>query len=90
MGQQTSVHTRAITAALEISASDNAKFISILVVSGTCTVQGDAKFKGSDSSAMTFSEGQSFTLGSENQGAPLDGITITPGGGGTTNVMVLL
>lgn len=87
MGQQTTYHTRPLTTALVISRADYAKFISALVISGTCSIVGNAKFKDVDSSATVFSAGQSFTIEGENQGAPIDGITITPSGG-TTNILV--
>lgn len=87
MGQLTRFHTRALSSELQINAADNAILISGVVQSGTCTVLGSAKFKGVDSDAITLSEGETFNLTSENQGAPIDGVTITPSGG-TTNLLI--
>lgn len=52
--------------------------VSINVLSGSCTVQGDYPLGAIPSSAITLSEGRNLTLSSRGPGSPLAGITITP------------
>ena len=61
--------------------------VSILVVSGTLSVQGDMDLTPSmPSTPITLSAGQVINLPATS-GAPIDGVTLTPTGG-TTNLLI--
>ncbi len=81
----TRFHTRPlISGTLQIDVVDNVMNFSLLVESGTCTLQGNFPFKGVDSSPIILTSGQGYTLPAYPQ-SPLDGVIITAVGG-TTNV----
>lgn len=82
----TKIWTQQITTPLTVNDDDNCVELSVLVTSGTCTINGNLTFKGLESAAMTLQEGQSAVIRAANQSAPLDGITITPSG--TVQLMV--
>lgn len=82
------MHTRVLASdTLNINLSDGVPVlkVSLIVVSGTCTVNGNYAYQGVDSEAISLSSGSTDTLIATSASAPLDGITITAVGG-TTNV----
>lgn len=87
---RTIVFTNTYSGPFTISADDNALKISLIVLTGTCTIQGNAKFQGGASGTVSLSAGQTWELSALGPNAPLDGLTITPTGGGTVGVMILL
>lgn len=78
--------TKALTAELVLTEDDNVTYLSLKVVSGTCTFQGTRQFKGMDSEAITLSEGDVLNLDTHGQNDSITG-TLTPVGG-TTNVII--
>lgn len=86
----TRLHTRALGAGESISIVNSSTDppvlrASIIVSSGTCTINGNFTYQGVASSAISLSAGQVDSISAVSAMAPLDGVTITAVGG-TTNI----
>lgn len=78
------VFTKQINSQLVISSTSSVSQLSIQVVSGTCTVQGNFQLNELLSGPITLSAGQGLVI-TGAIGNPIDGVTITPTG--NTNIL---
>ena len=78
------VATKNLTATTTIARADGFYRIAIKAQGGDISIIGNGTFQGNLSEAITISENESFFMTAE-PGAPIDGLTIIPGG----NVAVL-
>lgn len=87
--ESTSPITKAlVSTALTLEFDDLIQEISLSVISGTCTVQGPARFRNAASDALTLSAGAVLTIPAKGPNAPIVGLIITAIGGTTNLIMI--
>ncbi len=81
--------TKALAAgeSFAIVENDGIAQASIIILSGTCQVQGNYRLGTEDSTPFTLTAGMPVTLSSRGPNAPIDGVTITAGNPGTVAIV---
>lgn len=74
--------------ALTIVEDNGMSQVTLSVISGTCTIQGNYKLGQQLSGPITLPEGANITLSSRGPGTPLDGIIITPSNPGSVGIVL--
>jgi hypothetical protein len=89
MAASSNVFTYVLTnSSFTILETDQVLELSVLCSVGTITVVGNGTFQGLNSTSITFSVGQGFTLSTRNFGNPITGITITAGVGSAADILI--
>lgn len=71
-----------------VNESDGFSQLTLTVLSGTCTIQGNYRWQATNPGPISLSSGRTITLSSRGPGSPLDGITITVSNPGSVGLLL--